>query len=98
MSGTPDQQNTKNKTLILFKKGDIMKIGYLAYAVFNLDDGYDFIPIGVYTSINSAIESTKSFMIDNDDEHLVNNVTGFLTVYKEDYTRYYDIRKVRVEE
>lgn len=75
-----------------------MKIGYLAYAVFNLDDGHDFTPIGVYSSVNDAIESTKSYMVDNGDEDLVDNVTGFFTVYDEDYTCYYDIRKVRVEE
>lgn len=75
-----------------------MKTEYLAYAVFNLGDGHDFTPIGVYSSINSAIEGTKSFMVDNDDGDLVNEVTGFLTVYDEDYTRYYEIRKVKVEE
>lgn len=75
-----------------------MKKEYLAYAVFNLDDGHDFNPIGVYLSIESAIEGTKSFMVDNEDEDLVNDVTGFFRVYDEDYTRYYDIAEVKVEE
>lgn len=75
-----------------------MKTGYLAYAIYNLDDGHDFMPIGAYLSIESAIKGTKQFMINNDNEDLVDKVTGFFRVYDEDYTRYYDIAEVKVEE
>lgn len=75
-----------------------MKTRYLAYVVFNLDDGHDFEPIGVYSSVDSAIKGTKSFMVDNGNEDLVDDVTGLFRVYDEDYTRYYDITKVEVEE
>lgn len=92
-----NQQNTKNKTLILFKKGDIMKIGYLAYVIYNLDDGHDFSLLGVFKELGWAVDEIHQEMEDNDDSELISEMNGVGVVYKE-YSRSYNIEKIKVEE
>lgn len=73
------------------------KLVYLAYAVFNLMDGSDFHPIGVFPTLEGALEALKEYMIDNEDEDLTHELTsGGTTFYTEDDDRSYNITPITI--
>jgi len=72
-----------------------MNTGYLAYVVYNLDDGHDFSPLGVYKTVGGAVDEIHQEMMDNDDSELISEINGTGVVYKE-YTRSYNIEEVKV--
>lgn len=74
-----------------------MKQAYLAYVVYNLDDGHDFRSTGVFKSLGEAVKATHQEMVDNEDDELIPEMNGVDVVYKE-YSRSYNIEEVKVYE
>ena len=73
------------------------KLAYLAYAVFNLMDGSDFHPIGVFPTLEDALQALKEEMIDNEDEDLTHELTsGGTTFYTKDDDRSYNITPITI--
>lgn len=71
---------------------------YLAYAVFNLDDGHDFMTIGVYRKLECAVNAMKRYMVDNENPELVKELDSVPEgeTYDEDCNRYYSIEQIDV--
>lgn len=73
------------------------KQAYLAYAVFNIMDGHDFKPIGVFPTLESARQGLKTYMLYNDDEDLAKGVKPpYTEFYTDDYDRSYNIETITV--
>jgi len=84
-----------------------MKTGYLAYAIYNLDDGADFSPLGVYgdedTAIDMLVTEMETYSYDefNDDDFNTAEAYKKLhaggAVYTEDYRSKFAYRAIKVE-
>lgn len=84
-----------------------MKTGYLAYAIYNLDDGADFSPLGVYgdedTAIDMLVTEMERYSNDgfNDDEFNTAEAYEELhadgTVYLDDYDSKFAYTEIKVE-
>lgn len=70
-----------------------MKKGYLAYVVYNLMDGHDLDPVGVFSGLGDAVDAIHQEMEDNEDSELISEMMGTGTVYKEE-DRSYNITEV----
>lgn len=84
-----------------------MKTGYLAYAIYNLDDGADFSPLGVYgdedTAIDMLVTEMETYSYDefNDDEFNTAEAYEELhddgKVYLDDYDSKFAYTEIKVE-
>lgn len=80
-----------------------MKTGYLAYAIYNLDDGADFSPLGVYGDEDTAIDMLVTAMeeYNGDDEfntaEAYENLHDDRVVYDEDYVSKFAYTEIKVE-
>lgn len=73
------------------------KQAYLAYVIFNLMDGHDFKPIGVFPTLESARQGLKTFMLYNEDEDLSEEVKHpYTEFYTDDYDRSYNITPITI--
>ena len=85
----------------MIEESKMIKDMFLAYAIFNMDDGHDFMPIGVYDKYDLAVGAVRKFMRDSDDESLVNDISdkpNHSVVYNDWYTRSYNIESIKVHE
>lgn len=79
-----------------------MKTGYLAYAIYNLDDGADFHPLGVYGDEDTAIDMLVTEMENSDDDDF-NTAEAYKklhaggAVYTEDYRSKFAYTEIKVE-
>lgn len=76
---------------------------YTVYAIFNMDDGHDFMPIGVYADKGVAVESLNKYMKDHDDSELLvldeyHISRDSFTVYNDYYTRSYNVQVMNYTE
>lgn len=84
-----------------------MKTGYLAYAVYNLDDGGDFYPLGVYgdrdTAIDMLVTEMKEYSDDDYNDFSINTKEAYKklrnngVVYDDDYVSKFAYREIKVE-
>lgn len=72
-----------------------MKKGYLAYVVYNLMDGHDLEPVGVFNKLGDAVDTIHQEMEDNEDSALISEMMGTGIVYKEE-DRSYNIEEIDV--
>lgn len=79
-----------------------MKTGYLAYAIYNLDDGADFSPLGVYGDEDTAIDMLVTEMENSDDDDFntaeaYKKLHAHSVVYTEDYRSKFAYTEIKVE-
>lgn len=79
-----------------------MKTGYLAYAIYNLDDGAEISPLGVYGDEDTAIDMLVTEMETySDDDFNADKVYSMFhknnAVYTEDYSSKFVYTKIDVE-
>lgn len=79
-----------------------MKTGYLAYAIYNLDGGADFYPLGVYGDEDTAIDMLVTEMETySDGDFNTDKVYSMFhknnVVYAEDYSSKFAYTKINVE-
>ena len=78
-----------------------MKTGYLAYAVYNLDDGGDFYPLGVYgdrdTAIDMLVAEMESYGDDDFNAVKVYNMFHENNVVYNDYDKKFAYAEIKVE-
>lgn len=79
-----------------------MKTGYLAYAIYNLDDGEDFSPLGVYGDEDTAIDMLVTEMENSDDddfntEEAYEELHEDGVVYLDDYDSKFAYQEIKVE-
>lgn len=79
-----------------------MKTGYLAYAIYNLDDGADFSPLGVYGDEDTAIDMLVTEMENSDDDDFntaeaYKKLHAHWAVYTEDYRSKFAYMEIKVE-
>lgn len=79
-----------------------MKTGYLAYAVYNLSDGANFYPLGVYGDEDTAIDMLVTEIEEYDDDYYrADKVYKMFhessVVYAEGYDSKFAYMEVKVE-
>lgn len=79
-----------------------MKTGYLAYAIYNLDDGAEISPLGVYGDEDTAIDMlvTEMETYSDDDFNAAKVYSMFHknnVVYADDYSSKFVYTKINVE-
>ena len=77
--------------------------GFLAYAIYNLDDGADFYPLGVYGDEDTAIDMLVTEMEEYNGEDDFNTEEAYENlhedgvVYDENYVSKFAYKEVKVE-
>lgn len=79
-----------------------MKTGYLAYAIYNLDDGADFSPLGVYGDEDTAIDMLVTEMENSGDDDFntaeaYKKLHAHSVVYTEDDRSKFAYMEIKVE-
>lgn len=76
--------------------------GFLAYAIYNLDDGADFYPLGVYGDEDTAIDMLVAEIVEYDDAaYTANKAYKMLrehrVLYADGYDSKFAYRDIKVE-
>ena len=80
-----------------------MKTGYLAYAIYNLGDGTDFHPLGVYGDEDTAIDMLVTEMEEYNGDDDFNTTEAYEElhddgkVYLDDYDSKFAYTEIKVE-